>query len=204
VVAVGCGEKREPLPPATATPTTTPERTVEGVPFRPAPAKVRAQCISTAKRTGIAVPCPTMLPADLFPTPFGCRGHGRGHDVVGTGCHTPFGKWIVTTFDFSSPRSDGHFVLLGVRGHLSPRALQKGAESLRVTALDPVRVADRRYARYRVDYAPGSAQHGHLIFVWQQRGATYSLGFHGFGSRSDHLGRFMLRHSELITEADGE
>lgn len=97
-----------------------------GVGNPPAPHLVRAstkllaKCQAAARTVGYAVPCPTLVPAGLFPTPDigGCHLGIIGPGGIG-GCARSWRRWIVG----SSETADQHLVIVG-----SPRALSDFAK----------------------------------------------------------------------------
>ncbi|HZT91331.1 MAG TPA: hypothetical protein VFA05_04750 [Gaiellaceae bacterium] len=154
----------------------------QAAPFVPAPAKLRAACIATARAVGYAVPCPTRIPAGLVA--YGGRS-GCELPIIGPARPCPntqflWRGWVVG----SSVTPTEHLVITA-----SPRAIADDAKLVNGPAWRPgerVRLLGRTtIGKWRVDevFVPpslneGSAFAGHVVLVWTVGRHTYGVGFH--------------------------
>ncbi len=155
-----------------------------------APAWVIAECRSTARSVGYAVPCPTSVPAtllhDYIVGPTGCKLL-----MISAGCDGPWKGWVVGSSTFASPRQ--HLVLTAspVRV-LNPARLVNGpgwypgSKERRITSF--------RFHAWKVDavFAPqstndGSAFANHVVLIWTVGNHTYGVGFHELGTIASTL-----------------
>lgn len=156
-------------------------QTVAQVLFVPTSATVRKECDGTAAAVAYAVPCPTMLPVGMAPTP---EAHGCRLGIIGEGggpnCAANWRGWIVG----SSTDCCEHLGLLG-----APRVIRNPARAIdgpgmfpgsRVQSRGTVTIAGKTMHWYYVppDLNQGSAAAHHLVLVWNASGHTYSYGFH--------------------------
>lgn len=165
---------------------------LDDVTFVRASSRVREECQRTADALRYPVPCPTMLPQGLAPTPPvpGCR-----FAIIGAGsrpgCKLPaasalWDDWIVGSSQVfkAGPGLEQHLVLQGAPRVVSPAHAVDGPYQLfpgtRVQALGVARVGRRRMHWYFVPPATnqGSAFQGHLVLVWDANGHSYAYGFH--------------------------
>jgi hypothetical protein len=155
--------------------------TVSDLRFVPAPAWLTAECHSTARRVGYAVPCPTRVPAGL--RPYGGR-IGCALDVIGaggtSGCSKAWEGWVAG----SSAAGNQHLAVTA-----SPTPLRSYAKAVNGPGWQPAhRVQPRGWVlingrRMREVFVPSATNEGsvfssHLVFVWTVAGHTYVVGFH--------------------------
>jgi hypothetical protein len=150
--------------------------------FVPAPSQLLAECRSTAKAVGFAVPCPTRVPAALVSTAASATGCGLGFIGPGGvgGCAKSWRGWVVG----SSNAGDQHLVVTA-----SPRPLANDAKVVngpawypkaRVRLLGSMVINGWRMRSVYVTPATndGSAFMDHVVLIWTVRGHTYGVGFH--------------------------
>jgi hypothetical protein len=161
--------------------------TVASVPFAPVTAVVKTDCQLTADAVGYAVPCPTVLPEGMMPTPpeEGCR-----FAVVAPSdsslCRAPrargwlFGSSQVTGAGGGRPGSQ-HLIVFG-----APRVVRSPARAVdgplvypeRVLARGRVNVGARVMRWFDIPMGNPSAFRGHLVLLWNASGHTFVYGFH--------------------------
>ncbi len=147
----------------------------------PASPHLLSQCQRTADAVGYAVPCPTQVPAGLYPT--GSVG-GCSLDVVGPGglgkCGRAWRGWVVG----SSETADQHLVITASPRPLAdyPRVVNGPGwyPGARVRPLRSVAVNGWRAEAIFVPPATndGSAFAHHVVLIWTVGAHTYGVGFH--------------------------
>lgn len=164
---------------------------VAGVTFVSASAHVRDECHRTANSVGYPVPCPTLLPVGLTPTPPvpGCHfaviaASGQRGLCVSRG-------WIFGSSQTVDPQTGAlteHLVIQGAPRIFrnpawaidGPVMMQYPSIHTRTEPEGVVRIAGRLMRFYLVpsEQIGGDAFRGHLVLVWDAYGHTYAYGFH--------------------------
>jgi hypothetical protein len=161
---------------------------VAGVLFGPAPRVVARECAHTAAALGYAIPCPTVLPVGITPTPgvHGCQLRFIAPAERARCGGAEWRGWAVGSVQEARNSSLGfqHLAL-----EIAPRVVTSPT-----TIVDwPLKLPDQRVkdeghvvvggvdmALYFVPPATneGSVQMHHLVVIWTQRHHTYCYGFH--------------------------
>lgn len=147
--------------------------------FVSVPASFRAQCHSTAKAVGYAVPCPTRVP----------RGFDRDNDGATPGCVKtiicpgtgPWRKWAVG----NSSNATQHLVITGAPTRVTSDAHVVNGPGWsgheRVRPLRWLTINGRRmHAVFVSPETNDSAFVHHVALIWTVGQHTYALGFHVF------------------------
>jgi hypothetical protein len=184
---VGSGTVTTPIV-AAGTPAGT---AVGSVQFVAAPSTVHNECQQTADTVKYAVPCPTLLPVGMEPTPgaHGCRIAFMAADTGAPNCGGALWRgWI-----FGSIQADSRYYTAGFQ-HLvmqgTPYVVRNPVQAIdgpgklphgvRVQPLGAATISGTTMHWYFVppnaNYA--SAFQQHLVLVWTAAGHTYAYGFH--------------------------
>jgi hypothetical protein len=128
LIVVGCGNAARTARHATRLDASTGE-TIAGVVFVPVAAAVRKECENTANTVGYAIPCPTILPAGLAPTP---PVDGCGWAIVAPSAEPPCGVptwrgWMVGSSQIGDGASSDfqHLIL-----QAAPRIVRDPAQAI--------------------------------------------------------------------------
>jgi len=206
LVAAGCGAAKKSAPRA--------RQTVAGVTFLPASAAVRHECQRAANRLGYPIPCPTMLPQGLRPTP---PQHGCHFAVVAAAdeqvsCPSPrWHGWMFGSSQVQAPLQPPtqHLVLQAAPQVVDPTRAIDGAvppdQGYPIRPMGATRMDGRRMHWYLVPPNHGSAFAGHLVLVWNAYGHTYAYGFHVLDTL-DHVRAFdleLVRHLLTVYPRSG-
>lgn len=151
---------------------------------------VREQCQWTADAVGYPVPCPTVLPEGMIPTPVPPQAHLHCHHngivAAGDSCGGKLWRgWIAA----SSQNDYEHLLMQGAPSgvHLPVHVIGGPAWSARyggtsVRPLGVVRVDGQTMRWYFVPPTPGNETTTwfvhHLVLLWTKLGHTYAYGFH--------------------------
>jgi len=156
--------------------------------FVPVALSVRRECEETAAAVGYAVPCPTMLPLGMAPTPGvqGCQLAVIGPADLPACGGAQWRGWIVGSIQGAAARTDGfqHLALVG-----APRVVANPARAIDGPPMVPGSRVDARGVEkigghtMRWYFVPpnrniGSVFMDHMVLVWNVSGHTYAYGFH--------------------------
>lgn len=149
---------------------------------------VLSECRRAKRLLAFPIPCPGLLPRGSFATvlPGGpCVGSALG---FGPGCDGA-SRDLTTSIQWPATDRIGHLVILAIPGSLSPEQI--------VDAPHPPETAIFVVGHGSVDGSPtaivqvaesgASIFGGHTVLVWQRRGVTYALGFHGHDAKAIRL-----------------
>jgi hypothetical protein len=166
---------------------------VAQVTFVRASPRVREECRRTADGLRYPIPCPTMLPQGLRPTPAVAAVHGCPFAIVGIAELPPKCRpdplrrgWMFGSSQVQSPGPfsslEQHLVVQAAPRAVGPERAIDGPllnrSRYRIRPLGLVRVAGRLMHWYFVPENHESAFAGHLVLVWTAYGHTYAYGFH--------------------------
>jgi hypothetical protein len=184
---VGSGTVTTPLGAAGTPPATT----VDFVQFVPTSPTVRKECQQTADTVKYAVPCPTLLPLGMEPTPgaHGCRFVFMAAHTTVPNCGGAIWRgWIGGSVQVDSRYYTAGFQHLVVQG--APRVVSNPVQAIdgpgkllpgaRVEPLGVATINGRAMHWYFVppNLNYESAFQQHLVLVWTAAGHTYAYGFH--------------------------
>jgi hypothetical protein len=167
----------------------SPGATVDFVRFVPAAPIVRQACQQTADAVGYAVPCPTLLPVGIEPTPgyHGCHFYFvAAMGVPGCGGAVWRG-WFFGSIMVDSAYTAGfqHLVVQGMPSVVGNpvQAIDGPGRLIRGAGVKPLGAVNVQGMTMRWYFVPpnlneGSAFQQHLVLVWTTAGHTYAYGFH--------------------------
>jgi hypothetical protein len=225
--AAGCsgGSAVSPTPRRTEPPLSSPStaaasrsrrgQSIAKVLFVPVALTVRRECEETATAVGYAVPCPTMLPLGMAPTPgvLGCQLAVIGPADLPACGGAQWRGWIVGSIQGDAARTDGfqHLALVA-----APRVVANPARAIdgppmipgsRVEARGVERIGGSTMHWYFVppDRNIGSGFMDHLVLVWSFSGHTYAYGFHVVNTfaQARALDRELARHLVTVEPRPG-
>ena len=161
---------------------------VSGVYLVPPAPSLAGLCQRSARKAGLAVPCPTLIP-------------GTPNSVLCTGefpC-AAFGSFVLEG-SFAGPPGyvgvtpgNGHLWIIAYdqRSGVFPRDTLAHGLTIGHTT---VRGVPGRY----IAFPPGSALNsGHVVLIWVERGVTYGVSLHGHTTLNEHLDRIIAKHLRL-------
>jgi len=167
-----------------------------------APAQVRTDCERTASELHYPVSCPALFPREGIPTPIiagPCKGKFRGR-YLHPGCDGA-ARYAFSSIDFPAQSRLGHLVFLGtpviesalnaVYAPISPPVHQ-------LAVVSRARIGSSLAECVRVPRGSDSAFGGHLVWVWDVRGHTYAVGFHGYDDASRISGLHFARATVIV------
>jgi hypothetical protein len=166
-------------------PTPTGDLLIDGVYLVRPSHSLNALCVSAARVTGLAVPCPTLIPGtpdDTF-----C--------AVGAFCHIP-GAFVLEG-TFTAPPTyhgvqpgGGHLWIIAYdkRSGIWPKDTLQGGTVIGATHVDPYRASF-------VSFPEGSnLNSGHVALIWHQDGVTYAVSLHGHTRLNQRLDLLIAQH----------
>jgi hypothetical protein len=163
-LAAAAGYPRAPLPAGTVE--------LGGVYLLPTPDGLRGRCRQAAERLGLAVPCPTMLPA---------RSPGAPPPTVcGRPCERPASGFLLEATGFLVPSGYvGNWQSVGSRVAIG--AARRTAYLVACAGERPLGTVEVRGARGRLyECPPRRGPHGDaLLLRWRERGAVMALSVSG-------------------------
>ena len=191
---------------------TSARATVDFVQFVAAPSTVHKECQQTADTVRYAVPCPTLLPIGMEPTPgaHGCRFAFVAAHTTAPNCGGAIWRgWIFGSVQVDSPYYTAgfqHLVVEGAPHAVTPVHAIDGPGKLppgtRVKALGIAKVNGTTMRWYFVppnrNYE--SAFQQHLVLVWTVSEHTYAYGFHVVGTLAEAraLDLELARHLAVV------
>jgi hypothetical protein len=172
---------------------------VAGVYLLPTSERLRGRCRQAAARLGLAVPCPTVLPAGVpgGPPPTVCDRRWRP-------CGTPESGFLLEATGFLVPSGyigaypeDGERLVVAAAGRPAAFAVACAGER-------PLAHARLRGTRGRLSDCPfGSGPHEGLLLRWRERGAVMALSVSGRTDPYRRLALGLAARLELVPPADG-
>jgi hypothetical protein len=171
---------------------------VGGVYLLPTSGRLRGRCRQAAERLGLAVPCPTLLPAlpPGAPPPTVCERRRP--------CDEPESGFLLEATGFRVP--SGYIGAYPETGaHLAIAAARRPAASVVACAGErPLAHARVRGTRGRLSDCPfGSGPHRGLLLRWRERGVVMALSVSGRTDPYRRLALGLAARLELVPPAGG-
>ena len=171
---------------------------VGGVYLLPISGRLRGRCRQAAERLGLAVPCPTLLPARSpgAPPPTVCERRRP--------CDGPESGFLLEATGFTVPSGYvGAYPETGARLAIAA-ARRPTAFAVACAGERPLAHARVRGTRGRLfECPPGAGPHGGVLLRWRERGTIVAVSVSGHTDPYRRLALGLAAHLELVPPAGG-